>query len=146
MYDALQHIHSGFRWIVLLILLIGIFQSYRGWKSGSPWSDSDRRRNLFVLIAIHIQVLLGIILYFISPAVSFGEGVMSNPISRFYTIEHSFLMIIAAIICTLGYSRAKRESVPQRKFRTSFYLFLATLLIILAAIPWPFRGLGGGWY
>lgn len=145
MYDALQHIHSGFRWIVLIILLIGIFQSYRGWKSGSPWTDSDQRRNLFVLIAIHTQVLLGIVLYFISPVVSFGEGVMSNTISRFYTVEHSFLMLIAVVICTLGYSRAKREVIPQRKFRTSFYLFLATLLIIIAAIPWPFRNLGGGW-
>jgi membrane protein DedA with SNARE-associated domain len=95
----------------------------------------------------HIQLLGGLILYFISPYVKFEGGVMKDAVARFYTVEHISMMLIAVALITIGYSKAKRAANSAAKGKTTFWFYLIGLLVILAAIPWPFRsGLGGGWY
>jgi membrane protein DedA with SNARE-associated domain len=98
------------------------------------------------LIATHAQLVLGLILYFISPYVNFASGVMKDKILRFYTIEHFVGMILAIVLITIGYSRAKRQNEAGAKFRTHYVYYLLGLIIILLSIPWPFRDLGAGWF
>lgn len=146
MYEILRHAHSGLRWIVLLLLLAAIFNAFRKMRAGAAYEDADRRLSLFALIAVHLQLVLGLILYFISPYVSFVEGFMKDSVLRFYSVEHAFLMIIAIALITVGYSRAKRKTQDVAKFKTTFNLYLIGLILILVSIPWPFRGLGAGWF
>jgi hypothetical protein len=144
MLKVLQHAHSGLRWVVLLLLIMAIAAAWRSWKSGAEW---NKKVSLFALIFTHIQLVLGLVLYFTSPYVQFGAGVMKDAQLRFYTVEHIAMMLIAITLITIGYSRAKRKASPSESGKATFIFYLIGLILILVSIPWPFRaGLGGGWF
>lgn len=142
MYEGLKHAHSGLRWVVLVLLILAVAGAYRSWKGGAAGSKMP----LYAMIATHVQLLLGLWLYFISPYVKFTEGFMKDPLLRFYSVEHLTLMLLAILTITIGYSRAKRKPTEDGRGRTTFLYYLIGLLLILLAIPWPFRGLGAGWF
>ena len=146
MFDILKHAHSGLRWIVLGLLVYAIFNAFTKWRSGSSFEENDRKTNLFTLIATHIQVLLGLSLYFISPRVQFGAETMKVSEIRFFTVEHLAMMLIAAILITVGNAASKKAANDAAKFKKTFIYFLIALIIIIVAIPWPFRGFGNGWF
>ncbi len=144
MYPMLVHAHSGLRWLVLLFLLAAIVNSFTRNQQGEPYSDRDRRLSLFALIFTHLQLVIGLVLYFISPKVQFSGAAMSETITRFYTVEHFTLMLLAVILITIGYSRTKRSVQASDKFKNTVRFYLIGLILILIAIPWPFRNLGAG--
>jgi hypothetical protein len=139
MYTGLTHAHSGWRWIVLILLLTAIFQAF--FQSGKK-----TKLPLFAMIATHIQLVLGIILYFISPKVLFAAETMKVPLNRFYTVEHNTLMLLAIVLITLGYGKWKRADTVENSAKKVATYYLIGLILILAGIPWPFRNLGAGWF
>jgi uncharacterized membrane protein len=144
---VLTHFHSGWRWVVLLLLLLAIVGSFSRWRNGHAFTPADLKRNLFALAAVHLQFVTGLILYFMSPRVQLGSGMMKDSFLRFYAVEHFVTMILAVALVTIGYSKSKRARTDASRFRLGFWFYLAGLLLILAGIPWPFRsGLGGGWF
>lgn len=146
MYPMLLHSHSGLRWILLLLLVIAVINNGRKWQSAQPFTDTDRKINLFTMIFAHIQLVIGLILAFQSPKMLVGEGGM-NEVTKFFMMEHTTWMIIAVILITVGYSRSKRLVGNASKFKAAFIPFLLALAAILYAIPWPGRGnLGGSWF
>lgn len=146
MYNGLLHAHSGLRWIVLVLLVWALFKAISGWMGKNEYQKSDRLSALLALIFTHIQLLIGLVLYFISPKVSFESGVMESQLLRFYTVEHMSMMIIAIALITIGFSTAKRMSDAVAKHKRIAITYGIGLLIIMASIPWPFRGLGAGWF
>lgn len=145
-YSILQHIHSGLRWLVLLSILIALIATLNQWKKASQDGTQLRWANIAVRVT-HLQLLIGLVLYFISPMVQFTGSVMKNAVLRFYTVEHITLMILAVILITVGYSKARRKAHTAQKAKTVFWYFLVALVLMLISIPWPFReGLGGGWW
>ena len=144
--DMLIHAHSGLRWVVLLLLIAATFKALMKWRSNAPFTEGDRKLNLFTMIAAHVQLLLGLILFFTSPKVNFSGEAMKETVSRFYLVEHSFTMILAIILITIGYSKSKKAVEEVKKFKTAFTYFVIALLLILVGIPWPFRIPGAGWF
>lgn len=142
MYEILKHAHSGLRWIVLALLVVTVISAFSKRKSGNEMKSEDKKMPLFTLIGTHIQLILGLILYFISPYVVFAAETMKDSVRRFYTVEHISLMLIAIILITVGYSKAKKAG----SWKPIFTYYLIGLLLILASIPWPFRNLGAGWF
>jgi hypothetical protein len=119
-----------------------VFNSIGGLSGKKVFTDKDKKLSLFTLIFTHLQAVLGIVLYFLSPKVRFFENTMSNSSYRFFTVEHVFMMLIAIILITLGHRQAKAGNVK----RVFWYYFIA-LVLILVSIPWPFRtDLGGAWF
>ncbi len=146
MYTGLLHAHSGLRWIVLFLIVWALFKAISGWSGQKEYQKSDRLSALLALIFTHIQLLIGLVLYFISPKVSFESGVMESSVLRFYTVEHISMMIIAIALITIGFSTAKRMEASLEKHKRIAITYGLGLLLILASIPWPFRGLGTGWF
>lgn len=147
LYNILTKAHSGWRWVVLLLLLAAIIKMFMGMRKNSSYSAGDKKLAMFAMVAFHLQWTVGLILYFISPKVQFVEGMMKVTVLRFYAIEHLVAMSIAFILITIGYSKSKKKSEDKQKFKTTFIFYTIALIIILASIPWPFRtALGGGWF
>lgn len=145
MYEGLKHAHSGLRWIFLILLLLAVVNAFIKWKGNGKFSSQDQKLNLFTFIFSHIQLLLGLMLYFISPKVQFTADVMKNAAGRFFTVEHMMMMLIAIILITIGYGKAKRAIENRVKFKTTFMYYFIALLLILIAIPWPPRH-GASWF
>ena len=146
MYSILTHAHSGLRWIVLLTLVIAIANAIGKTNGNRPYLRKDINLSLMALIFTHIQFLLGLVLYFISPKVVFSVDSMSNDVLRFFLVEHIFIMVLAVLLITIGYSRAKRAIDEGKKFRNILVFYLLGLLLILAGIPWPFQDYGTSWF
>lgn len=144
-YSILKHLHSINRWIVLIFLVLAIISAFQGWFGKKTYTEGDRKKALFALIFTHVQLLLGIIIFFVSPIIKAGGG-MKDAIWRFYAVEHSAMMVLAAILITVGYAVAKRKSVDLAKFKTTAIFYTIALLIIFFSIPWPFLKGFGGYY
>jgi len=143
MYEALKSAHSGLRWVALILILWAIFNAF----SSKEFNKREKLVNLFSMVILHLQLIMGLILYFISPKVKFFEGWMKDAVYRFYGMEHLAGMLIAVVLITIGYSKSKRAKTAAEKFKPIKIFYLIGLIIILASIPWPFRAnLGGAWF
>jgi len=145
-YSLMVSAHSVWRWVVLILLLAAIFKAFSGWRGKKEFTSGDKKLAMFAMVFYHIQFLGGLILYFISPKVSFAAGFMKDSIARFFAMEHILLMSISMVLLTMGYSKSKRIIESDKKFKKIFVYYLISLLIVLASIPWPFRALGAGWF
>jgi len=112
MYALVKTIHSYWAFFVLILLVVAVFNAIRGKFSGKEFQSTDLRISLFALIFSHIQFLIGIILYFVSPWFeqwsSMGMGVMKNAESRLYLVEHPLMNLLAIVLITIGWSLQKK--------------------------------------
>lgn len=138
MLTGFKHLHSYFAYLLLAVLIIGIIFNFLAFMQGKSYSNTNRKFALYGLMATHIQVLFGLILYFVSPlgisALS-GEA-MKDSTSRLYALEHPLMMILAAVLVTIGYSKSKKAMTDARKFRIQLAFYGVALIFILSRIPW----------
>jgi cytochrome bd-type quinol oxidase subunit 2 len=134
LYSFFQHLHSGFRYIVLVLIVAAALGALIGLISKKPYSEGNRKLNLFALISAHTQLLIGIVLYFVSPFVKFNSTTMKDPITRFFTVEHWVMMVIAIVLITVGHSKSKKAATPEAKHKAIFVFYLLALIIISAGI------------
>lgn len=145
METGFEHLHSLLRWILLILLVVLVSKAVIG--GSKRFFEKDRKLALFILIAAHIQLLIGFSLYFMR---GYHEvlGEMGNAAIRFKSLEHPLGMLIAIILITMGYGRIKRGASDAAKFKAVKVFFGIALIIILVSIPWPFReGMANyGWF
>ncbi len=145
-YNILKHAHSGFRWLLLLFLLVVIINAMFKWMKRGVFNKTDQRLNTVVMSLAHLQLIIGVILYFISPKVIFEISSFNEPFLRFFLVEHLVLMIISIALITIGSVSAKRAKTSVVKFKRTFYFHFLALVLILFAIPWPFQNYGTAWF
>ena len=119
---------------MFLLVLAAIIQSLIGWLQSKPYTDGNKKINLFALISAHTQLLIGIILYFLSPYVQFNSGTMKDPVTRYFTVEHWVMMLIAIALITVGYSKSKKAVLPETRHKTVAIYYIIAFLIIIGAI------------
>ena len=147
MQTGLLHLHNLLRWIILVLLLLSILKSYTGMTSKKAFEASDKKIWLFTMIAAHITLLLGLYQWLLGRYGLFtyvkpeGVSMMKDPYLRFFQMEHPVSMILAILLITLGYGMAKKNVDDQTKYKKAFRYFVLALVLILAAVPWPFREL-----
>ena len=142
MYTTVQFLHSYWGYLTLLIIILATINSYIGLSSKKKYVEKDSRISVFALIVIHIQIILGVILYFVSPnglaaiqTNGMGE-VMKDSVMRLFTVEHPMIMILAVILITIGYSKHKKKEGSKAKFKTIAIFYTIGLLLVLSRIPW----------
>jgi len=118
----------------MILVLLAIIQSLAGWFGKRPFTEGNRKINLFALISAHTQLLIGIVLYFLSPFVLFSKEAMKDASLRYWTVEHISMMIFAIILITVGYSRSKRIVTAEGKHRAVAIFYLLAMVVIIAAI------------
>lgn len=145
MYTLVLSLHSLVRWLVLASLLYTLYRSYKGWFYKKQFSNIDDALRHWTATTTHIQLVLGLVLYYISPIVEYFFTHFENAVHqreiRFFGMEHSLMMLIAIITISIGSFRAKRKISAQEKFKTMAIWFTIGFLIILSSIPWTFSPL-----
>ena len=140
MYIYLKTVHSYWAFFVLFILVAAIVNAFIGRYMGKEFSTKDLRISLFGLIFSHIQLLIGLILYFVSPWfdqwAEIGIGVMKDTQTRLYLVEHPLINILAIFLITMGWSMHKRQSESSKKFLRIILFYSLGLLLLLSGIPW----------
>ncbi|MEZ4853050.1 hypothetical protein [Flavobacterium sp.] len=136
MYTAIQTAHSIFAYIVLTLLVLAAINAITGLTSKRVFKDKDLRISLFALIVTHLQLLLGLLLYFISPLGLKSFGQMGDAALRLTSLEHPLINVIAIVLITIGWSKHKREESSNGKFKKIAIFYSLGLLLILSRIPW----------
>jgi predicted acyltransferase len=139
MYTGLQHLHSGIAYLALLGLFIVIILMLIGALSGRVFTERDRKIAMIAFIFAHVQLLVGLILYFVSPlgfSLLSSGGAMSDPTARLTALEHPLINIIAVVVISVGYIRAKKMTISKNRFRSIYMMYAIGLLLILTRIPW----------
>jgi uncharacterized membrane protein len=134
MYTGLLHTHSALRYVVLIGLLIVIVTSLLGWMNRKPYTNTDNKLSLILFIATHTQLLVGLILYFVSPFVKFGETTMSDKMTRYWSVEHIFGMLVAVVLITVARSTSKRMTDDNARHKRMFIFNFVALVVIVAII------------
>lgn len=141
MYTGLLHTHSTLRYIVLLLLVIVIAKALVGVLNKKPFQKEDEKLTLWLMIATHVQLLVGLLLYFVSPLVKFGGDTMKDSIMRYWTVEHSVIMILAVTLITLARTSTKKLKEDQAKHKRVLIMSSLGLALILLAIIMSGRGI-----
>ncbi|RNL88768.1 hypothetical protein ED312_08285 [Sinomicrobium pectinilyticum] len=138
----IQTLHSYWAYLTLIMLIIAVINAIVGYFSSKPFIiGKDLRISLFALIFTHIQLLLGIILYFVSDRFSLWSelgpgGVMKNDLARLLLVEHPFTNILAIILITIGWSKHKKVESAKGKFGKIAFFYTLGLILLLSRIPW----------
>lgn len=151
MYAFLVASHNIIRWLVIFAGLIAIGIAIRGILSQREWSENDRKTGLVFTIFVDIQLMVGLVLYFVysgwalKAILENGMGfVMENSTYRFFAIEHAFYMILGFVFAHLGSALPKKVNESSGKYRRAALWFTLALLLIIAGIPWGSRPLFPG--
>lgn len=141
MYNTILNLHSYWAFIVLIVLIIATVNALIKSSGNKEYGPKDFRLALFTLIVSHIQLLIGLILYVVSPRLAmFSElgmgGVMKDAVNRLYLVEHPFVNIIAIALITIGYSKHKKKLTSKSKFKMIAIFYTLGLILLLSRIPW----------
>lgn len=142
MYTTVQFLHSWWAYLVVFVVLIATINALAGLFTKKEYGHKDFRLALFALIVTHIQLLIGLVLFFVSPLglksiSNNGMGtVMKDSLLRLYAVEHPTVMIITVILITIGYSKHKKKLVSNKKFKTLAIFYTLGLIFLLSRIPW----------
>ena len=136
MYETIQSVHSILAYAALGLLVLASINAIFGLTSKKLFTDKDLRLSLFTLIICHIQLLVGLILYFVSPLGLEQLGNMSDKAIRLTSLEHPLINIIALVLITIGWSKHKKEESNNGKFKKIAIFYTIGLILLLAMIPW----------
>ena len=140
MYDIILTLHSYWAYLVLIVLIIATANALIKTFGDKEYEAKDFRKSLFTLIVSHIQLLIGLVLYFVSPRFELwselGGGVMGNSVARLYLVEHPLINIIAVALITIGYSKHKKKLTSKAKLKTIAVFYTIALVLFLSRIPW----------
>lgn len=139
MYTILKESHNGIGMLLLFILLLVIIFIFLRFLLSQPLNKSVKVAALIGMITMHVQVLIGILLYVLSPLglSNFSGESMGHTISRFYIVEHPVGMIIAAILITRGYQLSKSKKLCGRaKYKRLLIYYTLGFAIVAYLIPW----------
>jgi len=149
MQAVLLQVHNIFRWVILVLLLLSIIQSFIGWQKNRELRDIDAKLWLFTMISAHITLLIGLFLLLfgrygiLSSGLPEGVHLMKDKFYRFFWVEHPTGMVIATAFITIARGMVKKQIKDPVKYKKAFWLFLMALIIILSVIPWPGRDVVG---
>jgi uncharacterized membrane protein len=131
MYEILRSAHSGWRYVVILLLLAAFVTAVSGFTGKKAFTEGNRKLAVFALISSHIQLILGLLLYFMNDWYKLDSSVPSN---RYWKMEHIAMMIIAIILITVGNAKSKKAVDAVTKHKNILVFFGFALLIITVAI------------
>ena len=138
MYTGFKHLHSFLAYPLLIAVVITFLIAAYAFFTKAPYTKTHRISALIGLISAHLQLVFGLILYFLSPLgiSNFSGENMGDSISRLYFLEHPIMMILAIVFITIGFSKAKRANNDLAKHKTVMIFYGLGLIFALSRIPW----------
>ena len=146
MYAVIKDIHNIVRWVVLLTGVWAVARAWWGLFGRWAWNKWDQRAGVFFSSALDLQLLLGLILYFVSPLVQlalqdFGGAMRASGL-RFFALEHVVYAVVALVLAHLGGIATRVAPTTRTRFARAALLFSLALALIMMGIPWPWLDVG----
>ena len=149
MYALIKDIHNIVRWLVLLAGLWAVIRAWSGFLVRREWKKADRLAGVIFSSTLDLQLLLGVILYILSPLVQvafqdFGSAMSASGL-RFFAVEHVAFALLAVLVAHLGSISTRKAPTTRTRFARAALLFTLALVLLLLGIPWPWLAVGRPW-
>ena len=151
MYEPLIFIHSWTRWAVLFGTGLLLWRTLNGWFRNKKWTSQDNHLVWAYTQVFGYQLLFGLTLYLgISPMTKASfmnlKGAWANPILRFWSVQHISWMISAFVVFQIGKHLSYKKTSIENRHRALAFTTLASTVILLCGIPWPYLVYGRSWF
>ena len=138
--NTLVSIHGYFMWVVLALAIITPVAFIAAWLGKRPYTNTHNRLSLFYTIAVDIQLLLGLVVYFfasgkIQYVFSFGSEALEDSTYRYYAIEHPAAMILAIAFVHAGRIVSRKGTDENARLRLGSIMFVIALILMLVRLP-----------
>lgn len=131
MHSIINTLHSYNRYLILAALVYVLYRSWTGWMGKKPFEKADNTASVALLGLAHLQLLLGLIQYFVTSAYTTGGLPISDPWVRYFKMEHISGMILAVVLIQLGRTFSKKATTNEAKHKKlAIYTTIATLIIV----------------
>ena len=135
MYTGLSHLHHYLPYVLFFLMGLVILKSIKGMVNQEEYTESDKKLGLFAMIVAHVQLMVGIALYFVSPMVISMGDAMKDATTRLYAMEHPLMMVVAIVLLTMARSKTKNLS-DVSAHKKNLLFFVLALVAIVSRIPW----------
>ena len=135
MYTGLSHLHHYLPYVLFFLMGLVILKSIKGIVNQEEYTESDKKLGLLAMIVAHVQLTVGIALYFVSPMVISMGDAMKDATTRLYAMEHPLMMVVAIVLLTMARSKTKNLSDVSAHTKNLLFFVLA-LVAIVSRIPW----------
>lgn len=125
LYPHLLGFHGLFRWVVLVLAVVVIVIGFSGWSGAKPASASLVRSSIFFVLAMDLEFLIGVLLYF-----------GASPALRSASIPHGVITFLAVICAHVTVAFSRKGSTDASKYRGAALAATISLLLLLGGIPW----------
>jgi hypothetical protein len=133
-------LHNLVRWLVLLLAVVAFARALQGIKGGVAYTSGARRAVSRFMMSVHVQLLLGIMVYGLSPLTRHAMGDMKAAMAdkdiRFMVVEHPTFMLLGVIAATVTGVIARRGPDDTVRHRRAAIGVGIALVLILAGMPW----------
>lgn len=129
--EILKSAHSGWRYLVLILLVLAVIQALSGWFGKKAYTEGNRKLNVFTLISAHIQLLMGLGLYFLNGWYKVDSSVAMG---RYWKMEHIGMMVLAIILITVGNAKSKKGVDAVARHKSVAIFFGLALILVVAGI------------
>ena len=140
LYQYINSVHSLCAYIVLIVLFLSTINALAGFFTKKEFTVKDLRLSLFTLIFSHTQLLLGLLLYAVTPRLMAWQMgakiVMKDSLLRQLLVEHPLMNIIAVTLITIGWVKHKKQTTNRGKFGKIAIFYTIALICLLSMIPW----------
>jgi hypothetical protein len=137
MYNVLIGAHNVLAWLVLVVGAVVLFKAA---TRAAAWDAADTSWVRRLTLLVHLQLLAGLVLWFVSPSVAAARESMSVTMKdsglRRLVVEHPTLMVLAVIVATVTSVKVRKGTVAAAQARTALIGTAITLLLSAAVIPW----------
>lgn len=146
LYELLLAFHGMWRWLIVVLAVVATGRGLAGWMNRGAWTPGDDRTGKWLVLTLDVQLLLGVLLYVMSPVTRGAMGdmgsAMADTVLRYWTVEHLLGMGAAIVVAHIARARSRRVEDDRRRHRWAALGYGAALLIILVNMPWPFLAYG----
>lgn len=126
--------HGILALMLLLAMLTAVTLAIPQWKK-SESSMVSLKFYKWTFILSHVQLLIGLTSYFLSPKVNYSEGFMKNEVLRLYAVEHPFVMILSIVLVSIAYFKLRSSTYPNRKI---FWFYISAFILIASRLPYGY--------
>jgi hypothetical protein len=149
-YVVVLALHNIMRWVVVVAAIWVIYLVYSGLMQRRSWKATEGQAVRFFTISMDVQLLLGLILYFVLSPITgialqnFGAAMRDSTL-RYFAVEHLLMMVLAVVAVHVGAVMIRRRRDDRSKYVQGAIWMTIAILLILVGIPWqrpllPFIG------
>ncbi|MFM7154519.1 MAG: hypothetical protein ACKOZV_10390, partial [Bacteroidota bacterium] len=135
MHTLINTLHSYNRYLILAALVYVLYRSWTGWKGNRAFEKGDNTASVALLGLAHLQLVLGLVQYFgFSAYVNFSDmaATMKNPITRYFSVEHITIMILAIAAVQVGRTLSKKAADDTEKHKKlAIWTTIAAVLVVV---------------